>query len=52
MLGNVAKRFGETGVNIDYIYGSTTDECQDAMFIVHIPESDFQKVKDVLKDLS
>jgi hypothetical protein len=52
MLGKVAKRFGETGINIDYIYGSTTDECQDAMFIVHIPESDFEKVNHVLKDLS
>ena len=52
MLGRVAKRFGEANVNIDYIYGSTTEDCQDAMFIVHIPDSDFEKVKDVLKDLS
>jgi len=52
MLGRVAKRFGEANVNIYYIYGSTTEDCQDAMFIVHIPDSDFEKVKDVLKDLS
>jgi hypothetical protein len=52
MLGNVAKRFGETSVNIDYIYGSTTEENQEAMFIVHIAESDFERVKDVLKGLS
>lgn len=52
MLGSVAKRFGEASVNIDYIYGSTTEENQEAMFVVHIAESDFERVEDVLKDLS
>lgn len=52
MLGKVAKRFGEANVNIDYIYGSTTEDCPDAMFILRIAESDFERIKDVLKDLS
>ncbi|MBM4323957.1 MAG: ACT domain-containing protein [Deltaproteobacteria bacterium] len=51
MLGKIAKRFGEASVNIDYIYGSTTEDCQDAMFILRIAESDFDRVKDFAKDL-
>jgi hypothetical protein len=52
MLGRVAKRFGEAGVNIDYIYGSATGGHKEAMFIVHIAESDFDRIKDRLTDLS
>jgi hypothetical protein len=51
MLGKVAKRFGEAGVNIDYIYGSTKEENSEAMFVVHIAESDYEKVKGFLQDL-
>ncbi len=51
MLGRVAKRFGEAGVNIDYIYGSTKEENSEAMFVLHIAESDYDKVKDFLQDL-
>jgi len=51
MLGKVAKRFGEAQVNIDYIYGSTIENNQEAMFVVHIAEADFDRIKDSLKDL-
>jgi hypothetical protein len=51
MLGNVAKRFGEANVNIDYIYGSAMDNADESIFIVHIAESDFDRIKDFLKDL-
>ena len=51
MLGRVAKRIGETHVNIDYIYGSTMEGSVESIFVVHIAESDFPKVKDTLKDL-
>lgn len=52
MLGKVAKRFGEGGVNIDYIYGSAMENNSEAMFVVHIAESDFDRIKDAVKDLS
>ena len=51
MLGNVARRFGEANVNIDYIYGSAMEDADESIFIVHIPESDFDRVKDFLRDL-
>jgi len=51
MLGRVAKRFGEAKVNIDYIYGSATEEDRVAMFVVHIADSDFERIEDVIKDL-
>lgn len=51
MLGRVAKRLGEAGVNIDYIYGSAMEDNAEAMFIVHIADSDFDRVKDLFKDL-
>lgn len=51
MLGMVVKRFGEARVNIDYIYGSAVQDHSEAMFVVHIAESDFDRVKDFLQDL-
>ncbi|MGQ9509708.1 MAG: ACT domain-containing protein [Thermodesulfobacteriota bacterium] len=51
MLGKVAKRFGEAGINIDYIYGSAMEENQEAIFIVHISEADLQRAEETLKDL-
>ena len=51
MLGSVAKRFGEANVNIDYIYGSAMDDADESIFVVHIAESDFDRIKDFLKDL-
>jgi hypothetical protein len=51
ILGRVAKRFSEANVNIDYIYGSVMEEAEESIFIVHISESDFDRVKDSLNDL-
>jgi hypothetical protein len=51
ILGRVAKRFSEADVNIDYIYGSVMEEAKESIFIVHIAESDFDQLKDSLKDL-
>lgn len=50
MLGGVAKRFGESNVNIDYIYGSAMDGASESIFVVHIAESDFDRIKNVFKD--
>ncbi len=51
MLGSVVKRFGEANVNIDYIYGSAMEDADESIFIVHIAEPDFDRIKDFLKDL-
>ena len=49
MLGRVAKRFGESSVNIDYIYGSAMDDASESIFVVHIAESDFDRIKNFFK---
>jgi hypothetical protein len=51
ILGEVAKRFSEANVNIDYIYGSIMEDAKESIFIVHIAESDLDRIKDSLKDL-
>jgi hypothetical protein len=51
ILGQVAKRLGEAGVNIDYIYGSAMEDAKESIFVVHIAESDLDRVKDVFKDM-
>jgi len=51
MLGRVAKRFGEAGINIDYIYGSAMEEVRESIFIVHISEADLERIKDPFIDL-
>ena len=51
ILGQVAKRFGEAGVNIDYIYGSAMEDARESIFLVHIAESDVDRVKDAFGDL-
>ena len=51
MLGRVAKRFGEAKVNIDYIYGSAMEEAKESIFVVHIPESDLDRIESSLRDL-
>jgi hypothetical protein len=50
MLSRVAKRFGESNVNIDYIYGSAMDDASESIFVVHIAESDFDRIKNFFKD--
>ena len=51
ILGMVAKRFGEAKVNIDYIYGSAMEDAKESIFVVHIAESEFDRVKDSFGDL-
>ena len=51
ILGQVAKRFGEAGVNIDYIYGSAMEDAKESIFVVHIAESDLDRIKNAFKDL-
>jgi hypothetical protein len=51
MLGRVAKKLGEANVNIDYIYGSAMEEAKESIFVVHIAESDIDRIKNALKDL-
>ncbi len=51
MLGRLAKRFGESNVNIDYIYGSAMGDASESTFVVHISESDFDRIKNFFKDL-
>ena len=51
VLGRVAKILGEANVNIDYIYGSAMEDAKEAIFVVHIADSDIDRVKDALKDL-
>ncbi len=46
ILGKVAKRFGETNINIDYIYGSAMENAKESIFIVHVAEADHDRVKD------
>lgn len=51
ILGRVAKRLGETGINIDYIYGSAMEDAKESIFIVHIAESDIDRIKNSFSDL-
>jgi hypothetical protein len=51
ILGQVAKRLGEANVNIDYIYGSAMEDAKESIFVVHIAETDFDRVKHSLNDL-
>jgi hypothetical protein len=44
MLGRVAKRFGESQINIDYIYGSAIEGGQESIFVVHIAEADYARL--------
>ncbi|HMK52005.1 MAG TPA: ACT domain-containing protein [Thermodesulfobacteriota bacterium] len=51
ILGKVARRLAEAKVNIDYIYGSAMEDAKESIFVVHIAESDFDRIKDILRDL-
>ncbi len=51
MLGKVAKRFGEANVNIDYIYGSAMEDADASIFVLHMEESDFDRIRDFLEGL-
>ena len=43
MLGQVAKKLGEAGINIDYTYGSVMEDAEKSIFILHV--SDIEKTK-------
>jgi hypothetical protein len=43
MLGQVAKRLGEEGINIDYTYGSIVEDAEKSIFILHV--SDIEKAE-------
>lgn len=51
ILGRVAKKFGEAGVNIDYIYGSAMEDAKESIFLVHVAESDVDRVTDSFGNL-
>jgi len=51
MLGKVTKRFGEAGINIDYIYGSAMEDAKESIFLVHVAEADIERTQDSFKDL-
>lgn len=51
VLGGVAKRFGEARVNIDYIYGSAMEDAKESIFVVHIAETDLERLGDTFSDL-
>jgi hypothetical protein len=38
MLGQVAKRLGEAGINIDYTYGSVMEGAEKSIFILHVAD--------------
>ena len=50
MLGRVARRFGEMKINIDYIYGSAMEDAKESIFIVHIAETDLDRVGSFFDD--
>ncbi len=51
ILGSVAKRLGESHVNIDYIYGSAMEDAVESIFVVHIAGSEIDRIKDSLRGL-
>jgi hypothetical protein len=51
ILGQVAKRFGQARVNIDYIYGSAMEDAKGSVFVVHVAEGDLDRIKDSFGDL-
>lgn len=38
VLGEIAGKFAEANINIDYVYGSALDDAQKSLFVVHIPD--------------
>jgi len=45
------KGISKAKVNVDYIYGSAMEEEKEAIFLVHIAESDLSKIEGSMKDL-
>jgi hypothetical protein len=40
MLGQVAKKLGEAGINIDYTYGSVMEDTEKSIFILRVSDID------------
>jgi len=52
ILGDVAKRFGEVKINIDYIYGSIMEEAKESIFVVHIADTDLERARTSFADFA
>ncbi len=44
MLGEVARRFSTAQINIDYIYGSAMEDAEESIFVLHIAETDLERL--------
>jgi len=40
VLGEVAGKFAQANINIDYVYGSVMKDAKESLFVVHIPDID------------
>ncbi len=40
VLGEVAGKFAQANINIDYVYGSVMEDAKESLFVVHIPDID------------
>jgi hypothetical protein len=38
VLGELAGRFAQAGLNIDYVYGSVMSDAEASMFVLHVPD--------------
>ena len=38
VLGEIAGKFAQANINIDYVYGSAQEEAQESIFVVHVPD--------------
>jgi len=39
-LADVSKRFGDAGININYVYGSGAGDAQSAIYVFKVPDAD------------
>lgn len=52
VLGEVARRFGNANINIDYIYGSAMEDAQESIFVVHIDMAHFERTQSLFTDFA
>jgi len=38
VLGEIAGKFAQARINIDYVYGSAMEEATESVFVIHIPD--------------
>jgi hypothetical protein len=38
VLGEIAGKFSEANINIDYVYGSAMEEAEESLFVIHISD--------------